>query len=272
MRVTVLGSGSRGNAVLVESAGDALLIDAGFSLKEIVRRCLCAGRDPSRIRAIALTHEHGDHSRGVPAAAHAWSVPVAGSAGTLRALDDRLPRAVERVPLPASRRIELGRFTITAYPTAHDAREPSVLIAEDADGRRLGVAYDVGSPTASLRHALRNLDALIIESNHDEVMLRSSDYPPSVRARIAGRAGHLSNNEASRLVADAAHRGLGLVVLAHVSEQCNRAELALTTMKAALRRTAFTGTVVVALQDGPTDCHEVGASQAQLSLALGRGA
>ena len=270
MRVTVLGSGSRGNAVLVESGGGALLIDAGFSLKEIVRRCLRAGRDPGRIRAIALTHEHGDHSRGVPAAAHAWSVPVAGSSGTLRALEDRLPRAVTRVPLAASRRVELGPFTVTAYPTAHDAREPVVLIAEDGDGRRLAVAYDVGSPTAALRHALRNLDAVIIESNHDEVMLRASDYPPSVRARIAGRSGHLSNTEAARLVADAAHGGLGLVVLAHVSEQCNQPDLALQTMKAALRRTAFAGTVVVACQDAPTDCIEVGATVSQLSLPLGR--
>jgi phosphoribosyl 1,2-cyclic phosphodiesterase len=255
--------------VLVESAGGALLIDAGFSLREIVRRCLRAGRDPARIRAIALTHEHGDHSRGVPAAAHAWSVPVAGSSGTLRALEDRLPRAVPRVPLAASRRVALGPFTVTAYPTAHDAREPVVLIAEDGDGRRLAVAYDVGSPTAALRHALRHLDAVIIESNHDEVMLRSSDYPPSVRARIAGRAGHLSNSEAARLVADAAHGGLGLVVLAHVSEHCNQPDLALRTMRAALRRTAFAGKIVVACQDAPTDCIEVGATVAQLSLSLG---
>lgn len=271
MRVTVLGSGSRGNAVLVESGDAAILVDAGFSLKEIARRCARAGRDASRIRAIALTHEHGDHSRGVATAAQAWAIPVAGSAGTLQALSHTLPQTTPQIPLAPSRTVRLGGFALTAYPTAHDAREPVVLVVEDADGRRLGVAYDVGSPSTALRHAIRGLDALVIESNHDEVMLRASAYPPSVRARIAGRAGHLSNAEAARLVAEAAHGGLSLVVLAHLSDQCNRPALALETAKAALRSTAFTGTIIVARQDEPTESIEVGTAMSQFSLPLGWG-
>jgi phosphoribosyl 1,2-cyclic phosphodiesterase len=268
MRVTVLGSGSRGNAVLVESGGSALLIDAGFSLKEIERRCTLRGRDPSRICGIVLTHEHGDHSRGAARAARIWSVPVAGSAGTLDALRPGFGERVTCLPLQPVRAMKLGDWTLTAYPSAHDAREPSVIVAQDAGGRRIGVAYDVGSPTSALRHAMRGLDALIIESNHDEVMLRASAYPPSVRARIAGRAGHLSNAEASRLIADAAHAGLGLVVLAHLSERCNRADLALETTKAALRSTAFTGMVIVASQDEPTDSIELAETLGQLVLPL----
>ncbi len=270
MRVTVLGSGSRGNAVLVESGDGAILVDAGFSLKEITRRCARAGRDPARIRAIVLTHEHGDHSRGAAIASQAWAVPIAGSPGTLQALDHVIRPDTPQIPLAAARGIRLGGFTITAYPTPHDACEPVVLVAEDHEGRRIGVACDVGSPSTALRHAIRGLDALIIESNHDEVMLRASDYPASVRARIAGRAGHLSNAEAARLIADAAHRGLSLVILAHLSERCNRAELALETTRAALRGTGFAGTVLVAGQDDPTDCIEVGTSMAQYSLPLGR--
>jgi phosphoribosyl 1,2-cyclic phosphodiesterase len=267
----MLGSGSRGNALLVESQGDALLVDAGFSLKDLLRRCAHAGRDASQVQAIALTHEHGDHSRGAARAAAAWGVPIAASAGTLQALRGRLSDAAATITLSASRAVAVGAFRITAYPTAHDAREPSMLVVEDAAGRRVGVAYDVGSPTAALRHACRGLDALVIESNHDEVMLRSSSYPASVRARIAGRAGHLSNREAAELAAQVAHAGMSAVILAHLSDRCNRADLAMEAMKAALGRTAFEGTVVVALQDVPTAPIEIGDALGQLVLPLGEG-
>lgn len=264
----MLGSGSRGNALLAESQDDALLVDAGFSLKDLLRRCAHAGRDASRVRAIALTHEHGDHTRGAARAATEWGVPIAASAGTLHALRERLPEAAATITLSPSRAMVVGAFRITAYPTAHDAREPSMLVVEDADGRRVGIAYDVGSPTAALRHACRGLDALVIESNHDEVMLRASAYPASVRARIAGRAGHLSNREAAEVAAEVAHAGLSAVILAHLSDRCNRADLALDAMKAALRRTAFEGTIIVALQDVPTVPIEVGDGLGQLVLPL----
>ena len=246
MRITVLGSGSRGNAIFVESDAGALLIDAGFSFREMLKRCEAAGRDPAR----------------------EWSVPVAGSAGTLEAVRPALATHTETVLLPPARGTQVGDWRITAFPSAHDARDPVVLVAEDPRGRRIGVAYDVGSPTVALRHAIRGLDALVIESNHDEVMLRGSEYPPSVRARIAGRAGHLSNEEAARLVADAAHSRLGLVVLAHLSERCNEQALALETMKAALHRTAFAGRVIVATQDAPTETVELAQTLQQLALPL----
>ncbi len=270
MRLTVLGSGSKGNAVLVESGGAALLIDAGFPHRELLARLARVGCAPASIQGIAITHEHGDHIRGVPRTARLFGIPVAASAGTLNAVAPRLDHRTERVTLQPARPARLADWRLTAFPTAHDAREPIMLVVEDADGRRLGVAYDVGSPTAALRHAFRGLDALIIESNHDEVMLRSSDYPPSVRARIAGRAGHLSNVEAARLIGDAAHAGLAVVVLAHLSQQCNEPTLALETTKAALKGTAFSGIVVVAHQDEPTARLDVGASLQQLALPLGR--
>lgn len=271
MRLTVLGSGSRGNALLVESDGELLLVDAGFSLREIERRAGTAGADLSRIRAIALTHEHGDHARGAARAAAAWRVPVFASAGTLAALGRRLPPGAARGVLPPSRPVAAGAFRLTAFPTAHDAAEPVVLVVEDADGRRLGVAYDVGSPTTALRLACGGLDALVVEANHDEVLLRSSDYPASVRARIAGRGGHLSNAQAAALAAEVAHAGLGIVVLAHLSDRCNRAELAQAAMEAALRPRGFAGRIVVAGQDAPTPALDVGGAPEQFALPLGRG-
>lgn len=270
MRLTVLGSGSRGNALLVEADGAALLIDAGFSFKDLLKRCEAAGADPSLVRAIVLTHEHGDHAKGAARAAAAWGVPVLASRGTLVALAERLPRTTAAIPLRPSRPVAVTPFAVTAYPTSHDAAEPVMLVVEDAEGRRLGVAYDVGSPTAALRHALRGLDALVVETNHDEVMLRASRYPATVRARIAGHGGHLSNRQAALLAAEAAHAGLGTVVLAHLSDRCNRPDLALREVETALRGTAFTGRIVVAEQDAPGAPIDVGAPGLQLALPLSR--
>jgi phosphoribosyl 1,2-cyclic phosphodiesterase len=268
VRLTVLGSGSRGNALVVESGEAALLVDAGFAPRDLAKRCAAAGCDPARIRAIVLTHEHGDHARGARRAAAAWRVPVAASRGTLAALAGRLAGGTVTRELPAARPVPLAGFRLTAYPSAHDAAEPILLVVEDEAGRRLGVAYDVGSPTAALRHALRGLDALVLEANHDEVLLRSSAYPPTVRARIAGRGGHLSNREAGELAAQCAHPGLALLVLAHLSESCNRADLAEAAVRGALRGTRFAGRIVVAQQDAPTPALEVGARGGQLALPL----
>lgn len=265
MRLTVLGSGSRGNALLVESGGDALLVDAGFSHRDLEQRMQRAGRAPASVRGIVLTHEHGDHARGASRAAATWGVPVAASRGTLAAL--ALRNGTASIALSPSRAVAVAGFRVTAYPITHDAADPVMVVVEDAAGLRTGVAFDAGTVTTALQHALRGLDAVVIESNHDEVMLRSSSYPASVRARIAGVGGHLSNRQTAELLAGAAHGGLSLVVLAHLSELCNKAELARECITTALRRTAFKGRVVVACQHEPTDVLEV-STAVQYALPL----
>jgi phosphoribosyl 1,2-cyclic phosphodiesterase len=271
VRLTVLGSGSRGNALLLESGGDALLIDAGFSTRDLERRMEAIGGRPAGLAGIALTHEHGDHARGAPGAAAAWGVPILASRGTLDALALRLKPGTEKRTLAVGGSTRCASFTVRAFPTAHDAGEPLMLVVEDAEGRRVGIAYDVGSPTAALKHACRDLDALVLETNHDEVLLRSSRYPAAVRARIAGRGGHLSNREAGLLAAEVAHAGLALLVLAHLSDRCNTPELALDALAGALAGTAFRGRLVVAKQDAPLPPLEVGAALEQLTLPLRSG-
>jgi len=271
VRLTVLGSGSRGNALLLESGPDALLIDAGFSTRDLERRMESAGGRPFGLAGIALTHEHGDHARGAPGAAAAWGVPILASRGTLDALAPRLKDGTRQKVLAVGGSTRCASFAVRAFPTAHDAGEPLMLVVEDAEGRRVGIAYDVGSPTTALKHACRDLDALVLETNHDEVMLRSSRYPASVRARIAGRGGHLSNREAGLLAAEVAHAGLALLVLAHLSDRCNTPELALGTVAGALAGTAFRGRLVVAKQDAPLPPLEVGAALEQLTLPLRSG-
>jgi phosphoribosyl 1,2-cyclic phosphodiesterase len=245
----VLGSGSRGNCCAVEAEGTALLIDAGFSAREIERRADCAGLDLSLVVGIALTHEHGDHACGASRLARRLRVPVLTAPGTWARLAGK--DEAEHRSLGLCARLELGAFTIEACATSHDAAEPLAIVVRSSDGTSIGVAYDLGRPTTAVRYLLRGLHAIVLEANHDEVQLRTSDYPPVVQRRIAGSAGHLSNRAAAELLAELHHPGLRAVVLAHLSEHCNTAADARATVAPALRRAGFRGALHIADQDRP---------------------
>jgi phosphoribosyl 1,2-cyclic phosphodiesterase len=247
MRLFVLGSGSRGNAFALETGEGVLLLDAGWSARECARRAARVGLDLGRLVGIALTHEHGDHAAGAVRLARRFRAPLVATEGTLRALDVPLGEAI---PLRPSSVVEIGPFSVACCRQLHDAAEPVALVAE-ARGVRVGLAYDFGRPTVGLRYLFRRLDAVIVEANYDEVMLRTSAYPPSVQHRIAGSGGHLSNAAAADLVGQLLHRRLGLVVLAHLSRQCNAPGVARATVEPALRARGFRGRLVVAHQDEP---------------------
>jgi phosphoribosyl 1,2-cyclic phosphodiesterase len=246
----VLGSGSRGNCCAVEADGLALLIDAGFSAREIERRAATAGLDLGRVAGIALTHEHGDHACGAARLAGRLGVPVLTAPGTWARLATRMEDAEHRA-LGLCARVELGPLTIEACPTSHDAVEPLAISVRSRDGTSIGIAYDLGRPTSAVRYLLRNLTAIVVEANHDEVQLRTSGYPPVVQRRIAGSGGHLSNRAAAELLSEVHHPGLSIVVLAHLSERCNTAAEARATVAPALRRVGFSGALHVADQDEP---------------------
>ncbi len=246
----VLGSGSRGNCCAVESEGVALLIDAGFSAREIERRAERAGLDLAQVAGIALTHEHGDHACGAAGLSRRFRVPVITAPGTWARLATRMEDAEHR-SLGLCARVELGPFIIEACATSHDAAEPLAIVVRGSGGTSVGVAYDLGRPTTAVRYLLRNLTAIVLEANHDEVQLRTSDYPPVVQRRIAGSGGHLSNRAAAELLADLHHPGLLAVVLAHLSQQCNTAAEARAAVAPALRRAGYRGALHVADQDNP---------------------
>jgi phosphoribosyl 1,2-cyclic phosphodiesterase len=263
----VLGSGSRGNCCAVEAEGTALLIDAGFSAKEIERRAASAGLDLNLVAGIALTHEHGDHACGASRLARRLGVPVLTAPGTWARLADK--EDAEHRTLGLCTRVELGAFSIEACATSHDAAEPLAIVVRGSDGTSIGVAYDFGRPTSALRYLLRGMHALVLEANHDEVQLRTSDYPPVVQRRIAGSTGHLSNRAAAELLAELHHPGLAAVVLAHLSEHCNTAADARATVARALRRAGFRGALHVADQDRPlAPILVVQRGGVQLTLAL----
>ncbi len=264
----VLGSGSRGNCFAVECGGASLLVDAGFSMKEIQRRAALAGLPLDAVVGIALTHEHGDHACGAARLARVLGVPVLTAAGTWDSLCAAMEGAEHRVlslTMPAA----AGAFRVRACPTSHDAVEPLALVVDAPDGTSVGIAYDLGRPTAALRYLFRGLTAVVLEANHDDVLLRTSGYPPSVQQRIAGVGGHLSNRAAAELLTEIHHDGLGVVVLAHLSQRCNDAMAARAVIEPALRRVGFRGDLHVALQDEPLSPLRVTAPRrVQMALEL----
>ena len=250
-RLFVFGSGSKGNCFAVDSPDGALLIDAGFGVKQFRKRADRAALDCGRIRGIAITHEHGDHAGGALALAREFDVPVVCSAGTWRALG--APDDVSFTPVRPARPAPFAGFVLHTMVTTHDAREPLAIAVETSLGQRVAFAMDLGRSTHGLRWLLNGAHAVILESNYDDVMLRTGRYPPSVQQRIAGSGGHLSNRIAAEVLSTAMHKALEVVVLAHLSQECNSPSCARETVEPALKRRGFRGTLYVASQDEPLE-------------------
>lgn len=259
MRVTILGSGSSGNSLLVECADVRLLVDAGFSGRDLERRLAALEIDPGTLSGLFITHDHGDHTRGMGVLARRWKWPLYLTAPT-RAACAKLLQGTEDVRLYGTGQpLCLGDLCIQPFLTVHDAVDPvAITITDRGSGAKLGIATDLGRPTETVRHALRECDLLVLESNHDEVLLKQSPYPWSVQARIAGSHGHLSNRAAAELVTELFHPGLCAVVLAHLSENSNDPILACEVVGRALRRKRFTGELHLAPQHQPLEPIDVG--------------
>jgi len=246
----VLGSGSKGNAFALLDGNSALLLDAGFSLRELDRRLAAAEIEARSVVGIALTHEHGDHAAGALRFAARQRIPLLTSLGTWQALTNgREP--CDFLPLDSRGGAGVGPFTVSCCPTSHDAAEPIAIGVVLADGVSIGVAYDLGRPTQQVRFFLRNRHCLVLEANHDTVLLRTSGYPPVVQERIAGPGGHLSNLDAARLIEEVYHDGLSTIVLAHLSQRCNSGPAARAVVEPVLRSSGFTGALLLAEQSGP---------------------
>ena len=252
MRPTLymLGSGSRGNCLAIRFDGAVVLVDAGFSCREIERRAEMVGLSLDDVAALVLTHEHGDHSGGAARLLRKRGVPVLTSGGTWRSLAPRLPDGTLHQTVGMSGSVQVGPFRIDGCPISHDANEPLAVVVR-CNGTSLGVAYDMGRATTAVRYLLQDCTALVLESNYDEIMLRTSGYPPSVQQRIAGSGGHLSNRAAAELIRSLLHPGLTMVVLAHLSENCNSEDCARREVQQVLRKARWDGILHLARQNEP---------------------
>ena len=271
MRLWVLGSGSNGNAVLVETERSRILVDAGFSPRELKKRLGIAGFAPESIDALVVTHEHTDHVKGAAAAARKWGWTIVSTAGTRMMCPDWTE--VRTILTPRKSEVTIGDFRLETVPVYHDATEPiGVIVTSLGEGSRAGIIYDLGHVTETIYRALDKVDVLVIEANHDEGMLRAGRYPPSLQARIRSKFGHLSNSAAAQTALQCIHSGLNNIVLAHLSQENNTPRIAMSTVGDSLRRGRFKGRLTAASQDkvvGPITVGASAISGAPVQLALG---
>ncbi len=254
MRVAMLGSGSRGNATLLVGEETRILVDAGLSARQMAVRMERLEIDPASVDAIVVTHDHGDHTRGMGVWARRWGTPVYLTEATRAACAGLFRGGGEVRPYQAGRPFQVGEFRVHPFLTVHDAADPvAVTVEREGCGTRVGIATDLGRPTAGIRHSLAGCDFLVLEANHDEALLRAGPYPPSVQARIASSHGHLSNHAAADFARELLHPRLAGILLAHLSAECNRPELALQVVGEALRAEGYQGYLEVAGQDEPTE-------------------
>lgn len=251
LQFCILASGSGGNACYVEAAHSRILIDAGLSGREIARRLALVGIEVEGLDAVFLTHEHGDHIRGAGPLSRRLGIPVYLSRGTL----ERGERSLGRLPDPriveAGEAVTVHDILVETFTKCHDASDPLGLVC-CSNGKRFGMATDLGRSTRVVEQHLKGCHALLLEFNHDPVMLEKGPYSLDLKRRIRGTEGHLSNEDAARLLAVIGHGGLRHLVLAHLSETNNNPEKARAEAVAALKRLGLQEVQVsVAMQDKP---------------------
>jgi phosphoribosyl 1,2-cyclic phosphodiesterase len=270
VRMTVLASGSRGNTAVLSSSGTSILIDAGISCRETLRRMRGAGEDPAQLSALVITHEHSDHVSGLGVLARKLKIPVyitghthqewqrwvRGPATKQTALyeDDDKAHLDRCEHFRAGERFTIGDIEVLPFTIPHDAADP-VGFVFCTEGIKIGMATDLGYMPASVKMHLRGCDALVLESNHDLEMLRGGPYPWSVKQRVMSRVGHLSNDSLAEFFSTDYDGGAAFLVLAHLSEANNHPELARQAAERALggRLSLIQNRLVLASQNRPME-------------------
>ena len=248
MRFKSLGSGSSGNATLVQVNGpncSNVLIDCGLGLRQLVQRLGNSGVLPDQLDAIFITHEHGDHTGCVQALSSQYNIPVWMSAGTAAAMGFVNTAGLLRIAVDGGV-IEIKSLQLSPFTVPHDAREPLQLTCTDGAGK-LGVLTDLGHATTHVLEHLQGCHALLLECNHDADLLAASIYPAFLKQRIGGHHGHLANAQAASIAGAVLHSGLKHVVAAHLSQQNNLPELVRNSMSTALL--CGVDDIIIATQD-----------------------
>jgi len=253
MRFASLGSGSRGNAALIEVEGTRILLDSGFAAREVERRLTQIGVDADTIEAIVVTHEHQDHIRGVGAMARRYQIPVWMTPGTHS--QNRCGKLPD-VKLFSTHQgsFHIGNIEVAPFPVPHDAREPAQFVFS-GNKQRLGILTDAGTYTPHIIRMLSACDALFLECNHDDVMLANGPYPPALQRRVGGGLGHLSNRQAASFLKLFDSERLQYLIAAHLSEKNNTRQLVRDSLLSV--SPAMENRLAIALQDEVTEVFEI---------------
>lgn len=259
LRLCVLGSGSTGNSVYLATEATRILIDAGLSAAETVRRLESIGASAQGLAAICVTHEHGDHVDGLAVLHRRTKAPLYANAGTIEALAANpklqgLPWNVFMTGQP----FRIGDLRLEPFSVPHDSYDPvGFAVSQDGSAARVAVMTDAGTATDLIRVRLRGCRIVVLEANHDPELLRDSPRPWALKQRIASRQGHLSNRQAAELIAEIAGPDLKAVFLAHLSGECNRPELAVEAVTRLLGEKGIRGVGVnLTYADRPSEWAE----------------
>jgi len=252
LRFASLGSGSRGNSLLIELNETLLMVDCGLSLKAVEERLSILGRTPLDVTALLVTHEHADHIQGVARFARRYNTPVWMTPGTA---STKATKGISRThSLNCHREFKIGEIAVQPFPVPHDAREPCQFAFAGA-GRRLGVLTDTGHITSHIVDRLTGCDAVALEANHDLEALRRGTYPESVKQRVASSLGHLNNAQAAELIEIVGHSELQWVVALHISKQNNSSDAVRQALTPMLTRNEQS--LYLAEQDTPSQWLEI---------------
>jgi phosphoribosyl 1,2-cyclic phosphodiesterase len=247
-----LGSGSGGNCAYVETSETRLLIDAGFSARQIRQRLASIGRTPENLTAILITHEHGDHVQGLPLIAHRLGIPVYANRLTLDELEFQKQVRFDGRVFESGASFEIGDIRVDSFSIPHDAQDPVGFLLR-TDAGNIGFLTDLGHATKLVIERVRCANVLMLEANHDLKLLQDDLRRPwSLKQRILGRHGHLSNDAAADTIEQIVSEDLRHLYLGHLSRDCNRPELASQTVGERLQRVgAGHVRIEVTLQDAP---------------------
>ncbi len=251
MRFASLGSGSRGNATVVEWHSGLLMVDCGFTIKATEQRMARLGKSPEDLKAIIVTHEHSDHLKGVAPLARKYDIPVYMTPGTFKSKD--LGRLPVLNLIEGYQPFTLEGMDVMPVAVPHDAREPAQFVFHDGQFR-LGVLTDLGSITPHIESSFDGCDALVLEANHDPAMLACGPYPPSLKQRVGGLWGHLSNQQTAGLLERLDLEKLQHLIVAHISQKNNSLSLTEEALAGVLHRVS---NVLYACQDEGFDWQHI---------------
>jgi phosphoribosyl 1,2-cyclic phosphodiesterase len=257
MRFSVLGSGSTGNSTIIECGTTRVLIDAGLSAKQILSRLESIGIDPASISAILLTHEHGDHVRGLKSFIKKYPVPLYATAETAYVVKENDIGNADWITFEAGQDFSINHLSISSFSIQHDAVDPVGFVVSNGVFR-FGLLSDVGFVTQSVKHHLKNLSAIFVEANYDEELLElDTKRPWSIKQRIASRHGHLSNIQVEELIRDVAHSSLSHIVFGHLSSDCNCPKKVISHFTNLLEELGISSNLHCATQAEPTPWFEI---------------